>query len=380
MPLTAEQLEIRTLAREFAGDALRPRSGEWDAAGEIDGAVFDQLAELGFMGMRVPEAYGGLELDTPTYLTALEAISWGDASVALAVGIHGGPISEVLMRHGSEEQKERWLPRVAAGEFLAAFALTEPEAGSDAASLQATAVREGEEWVLKGTKTWITNGDRAGAILVFARTTERGIGAFWVPRDTPGYSIVENKTTMGFTGSETVTARLEDVRIPADHLIGDPERGFSYALESLGIGRLGVGALAVGIGQAAMEHAVRYAGERKQFGRPIGEFGAIQEKIANMAARLASARALILESGARMDGAGVDDGGPTLATRCALAKLVATEAAVWVADEAVQIFGGYGYMREYPVEKLLRDAKGTEIFEGTSEILRLITAREYLAD
>jgi alkylation response protein AidB-like acyl-CoA dehydrogenase len=376
--LTAEQQEIRGLAREFAERSIRPHSAHWDESGELGEGIFGDLSELGFLGMRVPEEFGGLGLDTVTYVAALEALAWGDASVALSVQIHSGPAVDLLLGHGSQAQKERWLPAMAAGECVAAFALSEEGSGSDPGSLETRARRVGDGWSISGTKRWVTNGDRAGMAVVFARTGEENeIGAFLVPREAEGYEVLDREKTLGFAASETVTVRFSDVQVGPEALLGDPGRGLAFALQALEIGRLGVAALALGIADAALEHALRYSGERVQFGRPIGHFGAIQEKLAGMVSRIHSARQTVLAAAARRDGPSPADG-LSLAAEAAVAKLVATESAVWVADEAIQIFGGYGYMREYPVEKLLRDAKGTEIFEGTSEVLRWLVARVLL--
>ncbi|MEX0980415.1 MAG: acyl-CoA dehydrogenase family protein [Gemmatimonadota bacterium] len=386
--LTAEQLEIRALAREFAAGEIRPHAAEWDARRALDDGIFDKLAELGFLGMLVPERYGGLGLDVPTYLLALEALAWGDASVALGVAIQNGPVAGILLKHGTEAQKESWLPRMASGEVLMAFALSEAEAGSDAGGLQTVATRDGDGWRITGTKRWVTNGDRAGAALVFARTgtgDDDGIGAFLVERGREGYEVGRRETTLGLSASETVEVKLDQVRVAADALVGEPGGGLGHALEALVLGRTGIAAQAIGIAQAALEHATRYGVEREQFGRAIADFGAIQFKLADMAARIAGARALTLEVGRELeqereegaDGAGRNaHGAAPLAARAAMAKLLASEAAMWVTNQAVQIYGGYGYMRDYPVEKLMRDAKGTEIYEGTSEILRLVIARE----
>jgi len=304
------------------------------------------------------------------------------ASVALTVAIQNGPVPSLLLAHGNEAQKERWLPRLAAGELIGAFALSESEAGSDAASLAATATRDGDGWVLNGRKAWITNGARAGVVVLFARA-EEGVSCFLVEPGSPGYDVAERVTTMGHRASETVTVELSDLRVPAGALVGEPGRGLGYALESLVVGRAGIAAQALGIAQSALDHATRYALERRQFGTPLAEFGATQAKLGNIAARIVAVRAATHEVGRRLEtrrqggvdlGTGFDD----LGARAAGAKLLASETAMYASDEAVQIFGGYGYMRHYPVERLMRDAKGTEIFEGTSEIMRVVIARALL--
>ncbi len=377
--LTAEQLEIRAMAREFSRGEIRPHVEDWDTERALPEEIFQKLAELGFLGMRVPEAHGGLALDATTYLTALEALAWGDASVALSLSIHNGPVTRALLGWGTEAQQERWLPPLAAGEFLAAFALSERDAGSDPSSLAAEARPSGDGWILDGTKAWVTNGDRAGLLLVFARTGESrdGISAFLVPRETPGIEVVGRDRTLGLSASETVTLGLSEVFLPREAMLGAPGEGFEIAMDALTIGRLGIAAQSLGIAQAAFEHALDYSGEREQFGHSLHRFGGIEEKLAGMAIRIAQARALTLEVAAFVDG----DGGPSeelpssLRARTAMAKVAASEAAMWTADEAVQIYGGYGYMRDYPVERLMRDAKGTEIYEGANEVLRMLVAR-----
>lgn len=349
----------------------------------MDDEIFSKLAELGFLGMRVPERYGGLELDLTTYLLAIEELAWGDASVALAVAIHNGPVTSLLLDHGSEEQKETFLPALASGEILGAFALSEPTAGSDAGSLTTRAVREDGCWSLNGTKRWVTNGERAGLVVVFAATggdEDRALGAFLIESGSAGYTVTGRETTMGLRASEIVSVELEGLTVPGDRVLGDPESGLSYALRALDVGRAGIAAQCVGIAQAAFEHATSYALERRQFGQAIADFGAIQFKLADMASRIAGSRALLHMAASHMqsENGSAAKGVEAIPALAAMAKLNASETAMWVADEAVQIFGGYGYMRDYPVEKLMRDAKGTEIYEGTSEIMRVVVAREIL--
>lgn len=377
--LTDEQRQICELARQFARDELRPGAAERDAAEDcFDRGPIDELGELGFLGMLIPTEYGGLGLDMLTYLYALEEIAWGDPSVAVSMSVHNSLPTQILLRHGTDEQKERWLRPMAAGELLGAFSLSEAGSGSDAASLQAQAVREGDGWRIRGEKMWVTNGASADLVLLFARTDRpeerrgsRGIGAFVVPTDAPGYRPGRRERKMGLRGSETVAVSLDDVRLDAGHLVGEPGRGFRYALEALEGGRLGIAAQAIGIGEAALDHALDYAEEREQFGRPIKDFQGMQFKLAEMATRLEAARGLLY----RAAQAYMQDE-PRKRKLSSMAKLYASEAAMWIAREAVQVFGGYGYSREYPVERLFRDAKVTEIYEGTSEIHRTIISRE----
>ena len=385
MTFTQEQLEIRALARDFAEGELRGASSEWDRSRDLDDAVFEKLAELGFLGMLIPEQYGGLDFDLGTYLLVLEELAWGDASVALSVAIHSGPVTGLLRRYGSEDQRQRWLPELASGAVLGAFALSEPDAGSDASSICTRAERSEIGWRLSGKKRWVTNGDRAGLVITFARTGEDGASVFLVPPDIDGYTVGAREATMGFRASQIVSVELDGVELPPEGLLGDVGRGLPYALEALDLGRAGIAAQAVGIGRSAMEHAARYALEREQFGRPLADFGAIQAKLAEMARKLSGARLLAHHAGVALEaarrGAGhARTGTEGVTARAAIAKLAASEAATWSADEAIQIFGGYGYMRHYPVEQLLRDAKGTEIYEGTNEIMRMVIAREVLRD
>ena len=392
MTLTAQQPEDRAqiraqvgaLARAFAERELRPHSAAWDRARALDPGVFAQLADLGFLGMTVGEDQGGLGLDLLTYLVVLEELAWGDASVALSVSVHNGLVASLLARHGTAEQQSALLPVLATGGRLGAFALSEPQAGSDVAAIAARASRDGDGWRLSGTKRWVTNGARAGLAVTFARIGELGLGAFLVELPTDGWRVTDRERTMGLRASETVTVELDGVGVPGDRLLGDPGAGMRLAMAALDVGRLGMAAQAVGIGRAALEHAVAYARQREQFGQPIAEFGGIQEKLAEMARRVTAARAVTHGAGERLAEAEPDQapsrGLDGAASWAAIAKLTASEAATWVADEAVQIFGGYGYMRDYPVEKLMRDAKGTEILEGTSEILRIVIARALLRD
>jgi len=382
--LTDEQREIRQLARDFAEGEIIPHAAAWDRRGTFDAEILDKLAELGFLGMLVPPEYGGLGFDVPTYLVALEEIARGDAALALTVAIQNGPVPHILLTHGTEEQKSRWLPALAAGEKIAAFALSEAGAGSDPAAMGTRARKnDGDDgsWILTGTKRWVTNGARADLVVAFALTGREGgaktpIGAFLVDTAAEGYKVGKRETTMGLRASETVRVELDGVRVTDRRLVGDPGSGLKYALGALDLGRLGIAAQAVGIAQASLGHAARYARERRQFGRPIASFGAVRSKLAVMATRIAASRALFMEGAAAWeDRDRLTDGGLPITARSAMAKLFASETAGLVTEEAVRIFGGYGFMREFPVERLMRDAKGTEIYEGTSEILRFVIGR-----
>jgi len=376
-PLTEEQREIQRVARDFALQEIAPHSAEWDRDAYFDTSLVEKLGALGFLGMLLPEEYGGLGLDTLTYLVALEEIATVDASVAVMLSVHNSLPTQMILRWGTEEQKRRFLEPMARGDMLGGFALSEPEAGSDAASLRTQAVRDGNDWILNGTKAWVSSGTKGDVILAMARTDTpedrrgaRGISAFIVTPDLPGYSVGKKEDKMGLRASPTVQLHFSDMRVPGDRLLGQPGSGFIYAMQSLDNGRLGIAAQAIGIAEAALRHAANYAAERKQFGKPIKEFQAIQFKLADMAMRVASARALLHMS------ATAKDRGERMTQFSAMTKLLASETAMAVTTQAIQIFGGYGYVKDYPVERLFRDAKVTEIYEGTSEIQRIVIARE----
>jgi alkylation response protein AidB-like acyl-CoA dehydrogenase len=369
--LTDTQQQIVDLARDFAAEHIAPHAARWDAEKRFDREVIRKLGELGFFGMLIPEPYDGLGLDTVTYLAALEEIAYGDGAVAISMGVHNSLPTQMLLRWGSEPQKERWLRPLARGELLGAFALSEAEAGSDAGALQARARRDGDGWVLSGTKAWVTNGGTADVMLAMCRT-DRGISAFIVPADAPGYEPGKPEDKMGLRASNTCTVTFADLRLPGGALLGDEGKGLAYALAALDGGRLGVAAQACGIARRALDHALRYAKERKQFGRPIADFQGLRFKLADMATTLAASRALLYEAAHRKDA------GEDVTLWSSMAKLKAGEMVMKVTTDAVQVFGGYGYMRDYPVEKLMRDAKVITIYEGTSEIQRVVISRELL--
>jgi alkylation response protein AidB-like acyl-CoA dehydrogenase len=366
--LTETQRQIVELAREVGRTQIEPFAAEWDRTAHFARDAIDELGRLGFLGMCAPEAYDGMGLDTVTYLLALEEIAAADASIALSLSIHNAIPTTMLVRHGSPAQCERWLKPMARGERLAGFALSEPESGSDAAALRTRATRDGTHWVLSGTKAWATNGATADLMLVMARTAQ-GISGFIVPTDAPGYRPGKPEDKMGLRASNTVALTLEEVRLPPDHLLGEDGAGFGYAMEALDVGRLGIAVQAIGIARRALEHALTYSAERHQFGKALREFEGVQFKLADMATRVEAARALTHVAAARRDRS------EPITTIASMAKLFASEAAMWVTTQAVQLFGGYGYMRDFPVEKLFRDAKATEIYEGTSEIQRILVAR-----
>src|SRR5690242_11614966 len=376
-PLTEAQREIQHLAQDFAEHEIAPFSAQWDRDAYFEPALVQKLGALGFLGMLIPEEYDGLGLDTLTYLVALEEIARADASAAVMLSVHNSMPTQMILKWGSAEQKERFLKPMARGEMLGGFALSEPEAGSDAASLRTQAVRDGSDWILNGTKAWVSSGTKGDVILAMARTDSpedrrgaRGISAFIITPDLPGYTVGKKEDKMGLRASPTVQLHFADMRVPGDRLLGQTGSGFIYAMQSLDNGRLGIAAQAIGIAEAALRHAAAYAAERKQFGKPIKEFQAIQFKLADMAMRVAASRALLHAA------ATAKDRGEHITQFSSMAKLLASETAMWVTTQAVQIFGGYGYVKDYPVERLFRDAKVTEIYEGTSEIQRIVIARE----
>lgn len=381
LQLSDEQRAVRDLAREFAAGEIAPRAEELDRTATFDTQLVGKLAGLGFLGMLIPEQYDGMAMDSTSYLLALEEIAVADASAAVLMSVHNSLPTQMLLRWGSDEQKERFLKPMARGELLGAFALSEPDAGSDAASLDAQAVRDGNDWVLSGTKAWVTNGGEAGVILAMARTDSRedrkgarGIGAFIVTPDMPGFRVGKKEDKMGLRASPTVQLSFDELRVPAANLLGEASRGFTYAMSSLDQGRLGIAAQSCGIARAALGHAVAYAAEREQFGRRIRDFQAIQFKLADMASRVAAARTMLYSAAA------AKDRGQRITMYSSMAKLLASETAMWVTTQAIQVFGGYGYVTDYPVERLFRDAKVTEIYEGTSEIQRMVIARELYDD
>jgi alkylation response protein AidB-like acyl-CoA dehydrogenase len=377
IPLSDEQREIQRLAREFARAEIAPHADQWDRDAHFERSIIDRMGALGFLGMLIPERYGGLGLNAQSYLVALEEIAVVDASTAVAMSVHNSLPTQMILRYGSEQQRERFLGPMARGEWLGAFALSEPEAGSDAASLQARARRDGDGWVLEGSKAWVTSGSDADVILVMVRTDSpsdrkgaRGISAFIITPDLPGFRVGRKEDKMGLRSSPTVQLVFDQMRVPGDRLLGVEGMGFVYAMQSLDNGRLGIAAQSVGIARAALEAATAYAADRRQFGHPIKEFQGVQFKLADMATRVTASRALLHAA------ATSKDRGEQVTQFSAMSKLMASETAMWVTTQAVQILGGYGYMKDYPVERLFRDAKVTEIYEGTSDIQRIVIARE----
>ena len=380
LPLTDTQREIQSLARTYTQRELVPHASARDRDSFFDRAMVTQLADLGFFGMLIPEEYDGLGLDVRSYLLALEEIAVGDASAAVLLSVHNSLPTQMLLKFGTADQKQRFLGPMARGELLGAFMLSEPEAGSDAGSLRTQATRDGDDWILDGTKAWVSHGNEAGVLLCMARTdtpetrrSSNGISTFILTPDLPGFHLGKKEAKMGLRASPTLQITLDGCRVPGDRLLGEEGKGFSYALGSLDEGRLGIAAQAIGIARAALEAATRYASERKQFGKPIVEFQAIQFKLADMATQITAARTLLHAAAA------AKEAGEKITRFSSMAKLFASETAMSVTTQAVQIFGGYGYVTDYPVERYFRDAKVTEIYEGTSEIQRIVIAREVLA-
>ncbi|MBN1483644.1 MAG: acyl-CoA dehydrogenase [Chloroflexia bacterium] len=376
LTLTEEQRMIRDMARDFAQKELAPKAAERDENDEFPRQDLRKMGELGLLGLTVPEAYDGFKVDTVSYCLAMEEIARACAATSLVMTVHCTPAIYPIVYFGSEEQKRRCLPHMASGEWLGAFALTEAGAGSDAASISTTAVREGDEYVLNGVKSWITTGDEARILIVFATVDRskghKGITAFIVDSQRPGFRVGKHEEKMGMRASHTTEVILEDYRAPLSDLLGEEGQGFKIALGTLDASRIGIAAQAVGIAQAALDTALRYAQERCQFGQPIAQFQAIQWMLADMATRVEAARLLTWQAALKQDR------GERCTKEASMAKLFASEVSTWVCDRALQIHGGYGYSREYPVERYYRDARVTRIYEGTSEIQRLVIATQLL--
>jgi len=376
--LTEDQLLVRDMARDFAQGELAPRARKHDAECKIDPEVFAMLSELGLWGLTIEEEYGGAGLGNFELALVLEELNAGCASTGVTVSVHNSLLGAPIKRFGSAEQKAKWLPDLATGETIGCYCLTEPNAGSDAAAIVTTAKRDGDDWVLDGTKVWVTNGGIAKLAIVYARTNPevskaKGISAFLVPLDTPGVRIGKAEKKTGIRGSSTTEVIFEGVRLPADALLGGEGKGFSIAMDTLDGGRIGIGAQGIGIGRACLTASIRYAKEREQFGRPIGAFQAIQWKIADMSTRIDAARMLVHNA------ALLRDSGERCSEAAAKAKLFSSQAANYAADECLQIHGGAGYTDDFEVERLFRDARITEIYEGATDIQRIVIARSLMA-
>jgi alkylation response protein AidB-like acyl-CoA dehydrogenase len=373
--LTPDQRAIQTLTRDLAEAEIVPNAAAWDREHRFPDELYPKLAELGLLGACVPEEYGGAGADFVSYVLVLEELSRADAGVGVTVAVHTSATTLPILAFGTDEQRARFVPPLARGEHLGAFALTEPGSGSDAGSLRTTAVAEGDEWVINGAKQWITNGSRSGTFLLFARTDPQTAGARGVScfvLDADHVRVTREEEKLGLNSSTTSDISVEGARVGRDRLLHEEGRGFRIAMATLDGGRIGIAAQAVGIAQAAYDVARAYAQEREQFGRRIGDFQAIQWKLADMSTEIDAARLLTYRA------AWLKQEGRSHATEGAKAKLFASEMARRQTAEAIQILGGYGYTKEFPVERYYRDAKITEIYEGTSEIQRLVIARSIL--
>jgi alkylation response protein AidB-like acyl-CoA dehydrogenase len=375
--LTEDQKLFKRTVHEFVDREIVPTVHDLDEREEFPRENVAKMGELGLMGLLVPEEYGGAGSSTLEYVLAMEEVSWGCASHSAIMSVNNSLVCEPILRYGTEEQKQRHLPNLAQAKYIGAYCLSEPGSGSDAANMSTVAKRIGDEWVLNGTKSWITNGGESGVYLVYAVSNldvprAKGITAFLVPADTPGFRVGAKEKKLGIKASSTSQVFLEDCRLPHSAVLGKVDEGFRIAMATLDGGRIGIAGQALGIAQRALDESLRYSRERQAFGKPIGEFQGLQWRMADMAVRLEAARLLTYRA-ARMR-----DAGQPFSKEASMAKLFAAETAMFAAHAAVQIFGGYGYVREYPVEKLFRDAKITEIYEGTSEIQRLVISRHLM--
>ena len=375
--LTEEQRMVQTYVREFVAGEIAPRAHEYDEQARFPREQLRGLAELGLLGMIIPEEWGGAGFDTVAYAVALEEIAHADASVCVIVGVTNSVVCYPILSFGTEEQKRKYLVPLARGETLGAFCLSEPQAGSDATNLKTRAVRDGDYYVINGTKSWVSSGGEANTYIVMAVTAREDnknkVTAFIVEGDTPGLTVSSIEHKMGQRASQTAEMSFADVRVPAANVLGGEGNGLRVAFNSLDNGRIGIGALSTGIAQGALDEATKYAKERHAFGQPIAEFQAIQFKLANMATETDAARLLTLRAAAMKDAGHKQTG-----FYAAMAKLFASETANRVCADAVQIHGGNGYSRDYAVERMYRDARVTTIYEGTSEIQRIVISREIL--
>lgn len=372
---TDEQLMMRKMVRDFAQSRVAPFVEKMEA-GQFPRELLKGMGELGLMGIPIPEKYGGAEMDFVSYIIAIHELSKVSATVGVILSVHTSVGTNPILYFGSEEQKQNYIPKLAKGEYLGAFCLTEPSAGSDASGLKTHAVKNGEEYILNGSKVFITNGGEADVYIVFAtmdrQLGSKGITAFIVEKDTPGLVIGKDEKKMGLHGSRTLQLSFDGMRVPASNLLGKEGEGFAIAMANLDAGRIGIAAQALGIAEAALEEAVKYAKERKQFGKPIASQQGIAFKLADMATKVEAARLLVYRA-AQLRSEGRECG-----MQASMAKLYASSTAMEVATEAIQVFGGYGYMEDYPVERYFRDAKITEIYEGTSEIQRIVIGKHLL--
>ena len=378
LTLTEEQEQAQRTARDFATERVLPRAAEIDEQGKIPRELLAEMGRLGFMGTYVPERYGGSGLDAVCYVLIVEEINRACASTGVVLCSHVSLAVDPILQFGTEEQKQRYLPALATGERIGCFALSEPASGSDAAAMRTSARREGDGWVLNGTKNFITNGSIGDVAVVFAQTDpperHKGIAAFIVEKSVPGFSVGKLERKLGIRGSDTAQLLFQDCRVPAANLLGEVGEGFKIALSTLDGGRISIAAQAVGIARACLEDSLAYAKQREAFGKKIADFQAIQWMLADMATEIDAARLLTWRAAA------LKDAGEDYILAAAEAKLFASDVAVKAARDCVQIFGGYGYVKDFPAERHYRDAKITEIYEGTSEIMKLVIAEEILKE
>ncbi|WP_113930568.1 acyl-CoA dehydrogenase [Bacillus sp. P14.5] len=372
---TEEQQMMKKMVRDFAQTEIAPFVERMEK-GEFPTEILKKMADLGLMGITIPEKYGGSEMDFTSYISAIHELSKVSATVGVILSVHTSVGTNPILYFGTEEQKQKYVTKLASGEYLGAFCLTEPGAGSDAGSLKSRAVKKDDHYIINGAKVFITNGGEADVYIVFASTDPdkggRGVSAFIVEKDTPGLIIGKDEKKMGLHGSRTVQLTFEDMKVPAENLLGEEGQGFKIAMANLDVGRIGIAAQALGIAEAALDHSTAYAKERVQFGKPIAAQQGIGFKLADMATSVEAAKLLVYRA-ANMRSEGLNCG-----REASVAKLFASKAAVDVTTEAIQVYGGYGYTEEYPVERLFRDAKVTEIYEGTSEIQRVVISKHLL--
>lgn len=372
MLLDEKYTEIRDMVRKFADSEVAPLSAQIDHEGKIPTALINKLVENGFLGSYIPEEYGGAGLDYQSYALIVEEISRACASTGVFVSAHTSLAVWPILEFGTQAQKQKYLPQMAAGELIGCFCLSEPGAGSDAGSLTTFAEDKGDHWEINGMKNWITNGKEAGLCIVFAKTKKtadyKGISAFIVETKTPGFSIIKEEDKLGIRGSSTCQLAFDKVKVPKDALLGAPEKGFRVAMATLDGGRIGIASQALGIAQAAFDYAIRYTKQRIQFGAPLSNLQGVQFMLADMSNKIAASRLLIYHA------SHLKDAKLPYSKESAQAKLTASEAAMWIATKAIQLCGGNGYTKEYPVERYFRDAKITEIYEGTSEVQRIVIA------
>jgi butyryl-CoA dehydrogenase len=376
--LTDEQLMIQTMVRDFAREVLLPTAMERDLTKEFPGENLKKMGELGLMGMMVPPEYDGAGADTVSYVLALQEVAYACASTAVVMSVHNSIVCETINRFGTDQQKQSYLKPLTAGQVIGAFAMTEPHAGSDPVNQSTSAVRDGAQYVINGTKRFVTSGQNAGITIMTAKTDKtkrhKGISAFIVKKGTPGFLVGKTERKMGLCASDTTDLVFDNCRIPAENLLGQEGDGFKIAMTALDGGRIGIAAQSLGVAQAALDAAVSYAGEREQFGQPISKFQGLRWMLADMATEIEAARQLTLSA------ASMKDRGERYTKQASMAKLFASEVVNRVTAKALQIHGGYGYTKEYPVERFYRDARVFTIYEGTSEIQRVVIANHLLGD